>query len=219
LTPKDEKGEYDFESIHALDLPLFNRHLQELLQGETVRLPRYSFQKGAREEGDVLQVGMDQPIIIEGIHGLNEQLTASIERNKKFKIYISALTRIGLDYHNIISTTDTRKIRRIVRDHQYRNYHAEQTIQMWESVRRGEERNIFPYQEEADIMFNSALLYEWCVLRNLAEPLLKEIKHESNAYPEAQRLLHLLHYFAPLDDERIPRNSILREFIGGSYLP
>jgi uridine kinase len=219
LTPKDEKGEYDFESIHALDLPLFNRHLQELLQGEIVQLPRYSFQKGARENGDMLQVGVDQPIIIEGIHGLNEQLTTAIERSNKFKIYISALTRIGLDYHNIITTTDTRKIRRIVRDHQYRNYRAEQTIQIWESVRRGEERNIFPYQEEADIMFNSALLYEWCVLRKLAEPLLKEIKPESNAYPEAQRLLHLLNYFEPLDGERIPRNSILREFIGGSYLP
>jgi uridine kinase len=219
LTPKDAKGEYDFESIDALDLPLFNEQLQELLRGERVQLPTYSFTKGIREPGSIVQVGMDQPILIEGIHGLNEQLTDSVSRQMKFKIYISALNRLGLDHHNIVSTTDARIIRRIVRDNQYRNYRAEQTISMWPSVRRGEERNVFPFQEEADIMFNSALPYELCVLRSLAEPLLKEIGQESRAYCEAQRLLCLLSYFEPIDRETIPRNSILREFAGGSYLP
>lgn len=218
LTPKDEKGEYDFESIYALDLPLFNHNLQALLAGEKVQLPRYNFHNGLREAGEFIQVGMDQPIIIEGIHGLNEQLTTSIEREKKFKVYISALTRIGLDHHNVLSTTDTRMLRRIVRDNQYRNYRAEQTIQIWSSVRRGEQRNIFPFQEEADIVFNSALLYEWSVLRTVVEPLLTEIGPRSNSFAEAQRLLNLLRYFQPMDIEKIPRNSILREFIGGSYL-
>lgn len=219
MTPKDEKGEYDFESINALDLPLFNGQLQELLKGDRVQLPYYSFKKGLREVGSTVQVGLDQPIIIEGIHGLNEQLTISVARHMKFKIYISALNRMGLDHHNIVATTDSRMIRRIVRDNQYRNYRAEKTINMWSSVRRGEERNIFPFQEEADIMFNSALPYELCVLRSLAEPLLKEIDQENRAYCEAQRLLNLLSYFEPVDRETVPRNSILREFVGGSYLP
>jgi uridine kinase len=218
LTPKDEKGEYDFENIYAVDLELFNKHLQDLLDGKSVQLPRFCFKKGAREMGENVQVGLDQPIVIEGIHGLNEQLTATIARENKFKIYVSALTRIGLDHHNIINTTDTRFIRRITRDNQFRNYPATETIKRWTSVRRGEERNIFPFQEEADIMFNTALLYEWNVLRNLAEPLLLQIEKGSEAYMEGQRLLDLLCHFTPLDVEYTPRNSILREFVGGSYL-
>lgn len=218
LTPKDEQGEYDFESIYALDLPLFNQNLQDLLTGKEVHLPKYNFRSGAKEAGEFIRVGVDQPIIIEGIHGLNERLTASIEREKKFKIYISALTRIGLDHHNIVSTTDTRILRRIVRDNQFRSNPAEQTIQIWPSVRRGEQRNIFPFQEEADIIFNSALLYEWSVLRTVVEPLLQGIGAGNKSYAEAQRLLQLLSYFQPMDIEKVPRNSILREFIGGSYL-
>jgi len=218
LTPKNGEDDYDFESINALDLVLFNANLQSLLAGEKVQLPSYNFQTGKRETGNQVQVGLDQPVIIEGIHGLNEHLTASIERTKKFKIYISALARIGLDYHSTVSTTDTRMLRRIVRDNQFRNYRAEQTIQIWPSVRLGEQLNIFPFQEEADIVFNSALLYEWSVLRSVAEPLLKEIGSDSKAYAEAQRLLNLLSYFQPMDMELVPRNSILREFVGGSFL-
>lgn len=218
LTPKNGQGGYDLESINALDLVLFNRDLQNLLAGKKVRLPRYDFQRGMREIGDRIQVGLDQPVIIEGIHGLNEQLTASIDRKKKFKVFISALTRIGLDYHSIVSSTDTRMLRRIVRDNQFRNYRAEQTIELWPSVRLGEQQNIFPFQEEADMVFNSALLYEWSVLRSAAEPLLREIKPHSRSYGEAQRLLNLLSYFQPMDIEKVPHNSILREFVGGSYL-
>jgi len=218
VTTENGENDYDFESINALDLGLFNNNLQSLLAGKKVQLPKYNFQTRRRETGDQVQVGMGQPVIIEGIHGLNEQLTASIERTQKFKIYISALARIGLDYHSTVSTTDTRMLRRIVRDHQFRNYRAEQTIQIWPSVRMGEQRNIFPFQEEADIVFNSALLYEWNVLRSVAEPLLREIGSDSKAYAEAQRLLNILSYFQPMDPELVPHNSILREFVGGSYL-
>jgi uridine kinase len=218
LTPLDVKGDYDFESIYALDLPLFNHYIQDLLAGKKVQLPKYNFKHGVRETGNFVQAGLDQPIIIEGIHGLNEHLTASIGREKKFKIYISALTRINLDHHNIISTTDTRVLRRIVRDNQYRGYRAAETIQRWPAVQSGEQRNIFPFQKEADTVFNSALLYEWSVLRTIAEPLLRDIGTESKSYEEAQRLLHLLSFFQPMDMEIIPQNSILREFIGGSYI-
>lgn len=217
-TPIDEAGEFDFENISALDLPLFNQNLQDLMDGKDVLLPRYNFLRGTRETGKTAGVGTDQPIIIEGIHGLNEQLTGAIGRDKKFKIYVSALTSIGLDYHNSISTTDTRILRRIVRDSRYRNYQADQTIQIWPAVRRGEQRNIFPFQEEADSIFNSSLLYEWSVLRTAAEPLLKEIGPESKAFKEANRLLHFLSYFQPMDISKVPGNSILREFIGGSSL-
>ncbi len=216
-TPRDEKGNYDFEAIEALDLELFNEHLVRLLQGERVKIPTYNFMSGQREyRGHVIKLEPDQPLIIEGIHGLNERLTRSVPRDKKVKIYISALTQLSVDNHNRIPTTDTRLIRRIVRDSQFRAHDALKTLEVWPSVRRGEERNIFPFQEDADIMFNSALIYELGVLRTCAEGLLQQIGPDSPAYSEAQRLLNFLSYFAVLPDDDIPANSILREFVGKS---
>lgn len=218
LTPKDETGEYDFESIEALDLKLFNQNLKDLLNGEEVEIPTYNFHKGMRDPfGKKMKVDPDQIIIIEGIHGLNERLTSSIPRQNKFKIYISALTQIRLDDHNRIPTTDARIIRRIVRDFQFRGYSAIGTIKMWPSVRRGESKNIFPFQQEADVMFNSALIYELAVLKKYAVPLLKEIGIECPEYSEAKRLIDFLSYFLPLETEDIPINSIIREFVGGCY--
>ncbi|MDI3533764.1 MAG: uridine kinase [Thermosediminibacterales bacterium] len=217
-TPLDEDGKPDFEAIEAIDLDLFNEHLIKLIHGEMVEIPRFNFKTGKREpKGIPLKIKKNQPIIIEGIHGLNERLTPSIPKDNKFKIYVSALTQLNIDDHNRIPTTDTRIIRRIVRDSQFRSLDALGTIKLWPSVRRGEEKNIFPFQEDADVMFNSALVYELAVLKKYAEPLLKEIDSSSPEYPKAKILLKFLQYFLPIGDEKdIPPNSILREFIGGS---
>lgn len=214
LTPLDEKGKLDFEALEAIDLSLFNEHLADLIAGRAVKLPRYNFLTGSREAGDVLQVGLDQPILIEGIHGLNERLTAAIPKSSKFKVYVSALTQLNLDEHNRIPTTDNRIIRRIVRDFRTRGYSARDTIARWPSVRRGEERYIFPFQEEADAMFNTALVYELSVLKPYVEPLLRQVEPGTPEYPEANRLLKFLQYFLTLEDKEVPLNSILREFIG-----
>jgi uridine kinase len=218
-TPFDEWGEPDFEALEAIDLELFNQHLRELIAGLVVEVPVFNFGTGQREwPGKKLQVNPGQPLIIEGIHGLNEQLTSAVSRKNKYKIYISALTQITIDDHNRIQTTDTRLIRRIVRDYQFRGQSALGTLKRWPSVRRGEEKNIFPYQEEADMMFNSALLYELCVLKKHAGPLLNEVSIEEKEYTDARRLLDLLAYFPEITDKNVPLNSILREFIGGSSI-
>lgn len=218
FTPRDEEGNYDFESLKAVDVDLFNEHLTKLIQGEEVHIPTFNFLTGTREyKGNKIKIHKDQPIIIEGIHGLNEKLTNDIPDNKKFRIYISALTQLNIDNHNRIPTTDTRLVRRIVRDSKYRGHSALTTLKLWKSVRRGEERNIFPFQEAADIMFNSALVYELAVLKKYAEPLLKEIDDKEPGYAEAKRLLKFLSYFKSIDDEgSILQTSILKEFVGGS---
>ncbi len=217
-TPKDEWGQYDFESIEAVDVKLFNEQLTKLLQGKSVEVPIFNFHKGARElKGKVMQITSEQPIIIEGIHGLNEKLTPGISLDNKFKIYISALTQLNIDDYNRIPTTDARLIRRIVRDSKFRGNSALETLRIWLSVRRGEEKNIFPFQEEADVMFNSALVYELAVLKKYAKPLLKDISDKEIEYIEAKRLLKFLSYFMIIEDESIiPQTSIIREFIGGS---
>lgn len=216
-TPRDVTGDYDFEALEAIDIKLFNENLAALIQGEEVEIPVYNFASGCREKiGVKKRIQEDQLLVIEGIHGLNERLTASISRDSKFKIYVSALTSMNIDDHNRIPTTDSRLIRRIVRDHQFRGSSALNTIKRWPSVRRGEEKNIFPFQEEADTMFNSALIFELGVLKTLAEPLLAQIDNTSPDYSEARRLLEFLSYFLPIDSKEIPMNSILREFIGGS---
>ena len=216
-TPIDEEGKPDFEAIEAIDLELFNHHLEMLLAGEEVEIPRFDFRTGQRElSGRRIRITDNQPLIIEGIHGLNERLTEVVPRDRKVKIYISALTQLSLDQHNRIPTTDARLVRRIVRDHQFRSHDALATLRIWPSVRRGEHRNIFPYQEDADIMFNSALIYELGMLRKHAQPLLEAIGPEHSEYSEAKRLLSFLAYFHEVEDNLVPANSILREFIGGS---
>lgn len=217
-TPRDEKGDYDFEAIEAIDLELFNEHLIKLLNGEEVEIPYYNFLNGQREyRGHKIKLDKEQPLIIEGIHGLNERLTRAVSRDNKVKIYISALTQLSIDNHNRIPTTDTRLIRRIVRDSQFRGHDAIKSLKIWPSVRRGEERNIFPFQEEADIMFNSALIYELAVLKQYAEPLLEQVTAAEPEYSEARRLLNFLSHFEPIiADNDIPTNSILKEFIGKS---
>jgi uridine kinase len=216
-TPKDEMGDYDFEALEAIDVELFNRQLSDLISGKEVEVPVFNFPKGCRDDvGRKLKIDEDQLIIIEGIHGLNEKLTSLIPKERKFKIYVSALTSLSIDEHNRIPTTDSRLIRRIVRDFQFRGSTAADTLQRWPSVRRGEEKNIFPYQEEADIMFNSALVYELGVLKVLAEPLLAEIGSTSFEYSEAKRLIEFLGNFLPIDTKEIPLNSIIKEFLGGS---
>ncbi|GAA0775333.1 nucleoside kinase [Clostridium subterminale] len=216
-TPKDEFGEYDFESITALDLQLFNEQLQMLLNGEEVELPTYNFITGKREWlGNKVKLPDKGVIVIEGIHGLNEVLTASIPHNHKFKIYISPLTQINMDSHNRIATTDVRMIRRIVRDYLSRGYDVEYTLKMWASIRRGEDKNIFPYQEYADVMFNSALIYELAVLKKYALEELYKVKPESPVYNEARRLIDFLHFFKEVDKDVVPTNSLITEFIGGS---
>lgn len=217
-TPLDEDGKYDYESIEAVDLDLFNSDLAKLLAGEEVEIPRFNFVSGKREyTGEKIKIDEKHPIIIEGIHGLNNRLTEAIPQKNKFKIYISALTQLNLDAHNRIHTTDARLIRRMVRDYKYRGNSAETTLERWDSVRRGEERNIFPFQEEADVMFNSALVYELSVLKKYAVPLLKEIDNSSVLYKESKRLLRFLSYFVDIEkDDSIPNTSIIREFIGGS---
>lgn len=217
-TPRDELGEYDFESLEALDVALFNEHLLRLLDGQTVTLPRYNFVTGLRETGQTVQLRPDHVIIIEGIHGLNPNLVPNIPPEVTYRVYVSALTQLNIDKHNRVPTTDTRLIRRIVRDAAYRGYPARQTIDRWGSVRRGEKTSIFPYQEHADVMFNSALVYELSVLKPFAEPLLLQVKPGTDAYIEAKRLLAFLEWFEPLAPDLVPDNSILREFIGGSIL-
>ena len=218
-TPLDEFGKLDYESINAINLERFNKDLKDLLEGKKVQLPRYNFITGKSEAGEILQIEKNQPIILEGIHGLNPVLTASISDDEKFKIYLSALTQLNLDDHNRIPTTDLRLIRRIVRDNQFRGHTAEMTIMGWPSVRRGEEKNIFPYQEEADVMFNTACVYELALLKTYAKPLLEHIGEDSEAYIEAKRLLKFLQYFVELDDlSDIPPTAIIREFIGGSKI-
>lgn len=215
-TPKDENGDYDFESIDALDLPLFNQHLVALLNGEEVEIPRFNFVSGQREwVGQKLRLKERQVLIIEGIHGLNERLTAQVPAAQKVKVYVSALTHLNIDNTNQIHSSDIRLIRRICRDAQFRGNPASRTIAMWPSVRRGEERNIFPFQEEADFVFNSGLVYELPVLKNLAEPLLQRITPDQEEYSEALRLLEILRYFLPAPADLVPNNSVLREFIGG----
>lgn len=216
-TPKDEKGNYDFECIEALDTALFNEHLSTLLEGGEIELPRFNFITGHREASGVkFKMDTDSILVIEGIHGLNEALSSSVDRENKYKIYISALTQLNIDDHNRIPTTDVRVLRRLVRDNKSRGRSAEVTILSWPDVRAGEEKNIFPYQEEADTMFNSTLAYEMSVLKRYAEPLLADIKKDSPAYLEATRILLFLNYFKETEEDMIPSNSIIREFIGNS---
>ncbi|PKQ65135.1 AAA family ATPase [Labilibaculum filiforme] len=216
-TPRDENGEYDFEALESLDIRLFNENLVDLLNGNEVELPKFSFETGTRYyDGEKLKINGKQVLVVEGIHALNPKLTPLIADDSKFRIYISALTSISIDGHNRIPSTDNRLIRRIVRDHKYRNYSALDTISRWPSVRRGEEKNIFPYQEEADVMFNSALQYELGVLKRYAEPILKEIQPNQAEYSEANRLLKFFSYFVPISDAEIPPTSLMREFLGGS---
>lgn len=217
-TPKDSEGNYDFEALEALDLALFNEQLLKLMEGHPVQLPRYNFVTGKREPGKQLAITPDHIILIEGIHGLNPALVPQIPPERLFRIYVSALTQLNIDQHNRVPTTDTRLVRRIVRDNATRGYTAKVTISRWESVRAGENRNIFPFQENADVMFNSSLAYEHAVLKPLVEPLLRQIRPGSPEYMEAERLLAFLEWFLPCPPDHVPGNSLLREFVGGSTL-
>ncbi len=216
-TPLDEEGNYNFEILEAMDVELFNRDMTALLRGERVEIPNFNFKTGHREyKGDFMQLGKDDILVIEGIHCLNDRFSYSLPKESKFKIYISALTQLNVDEHNRIPTTDGRLIRRIVRDFYSRGTKAKDTIKMWPSVRKGENENIFPFQHEADVMFNSALIYELAVLKQYVEPMLFGIDKECPEYTEAKRLLKFLDYFIGVSDKDIPKNSMLREFIGGS---
>ncbi|MEO0094681.1 MAG: nucleoside kinase [candidate division WOR-3 bacterium] len=215
-TPRDKFGRLDFESIKAVDIQLLNRHLLSIIKGERVLLPKFNFIKGRREKGRIVQLPKNGIVMVEGIHCLNEELTPLVPKNIKFKIYISALTQLNIDDHNRISTTDTRMMRRIVRDTHYRGYTVQGVLTQWGRVRAGEEQNIYPFQEEADEMFNSALIYESAVLKKYCVPLLKKVNRDDPFYPEAKRLLDYFAFFYDLNDRDVPSNSILREFIGGS---
>lgn len=216
-TPLDENGDYNFECLEAIDVKKFNEDMSALLAGERIELPTFNFMVGKREyNGRYKQLGKDDILVVEGIHGLNDKLSESLPKESKFKIYISALTQINIDEHNRISTTDGRLIRRMIRDARTRGNSAAHTIHMWPSVRRGENQYIFPFQEEADVMFNSALIYELAVLKQYAEPLLFGIPKTAEEYVEAKRLLKFLDYFIGVSSEEIPKNSIVREFVGGS---
>ena len=216
-TPLDENGKHDFESLYAVDLPFFEEQLSTLLNGGEVELPRYNFTTGKREmSGKKLRIDEHMILIIEGIHALNPALTSHIPNENKYKVYVSALTTILLDNHNYIPTTDNRLLRRIIRDYKYRNYSAEETIARWPSVREGEEKWIFPYQENADAMFNSALLFELAVLKDYVEPVLRKVPNRCPEYSEAHRLLRFLNYFVSVQDKELPPTSLLREFLGGS---
>lgn len=216
-TPKDSNGDYDYESLYALDLELFNSQMRDMLSGKEVELPVYNFLTGKREyRGDKLKLDDDMVLILEGIHALNPELTPQIGARQKFKVYVSALTSISLDDHNPIPTTDNRLLRRILRDYKTRGYSAQQTISRWPSVRKGENKWIFPYQEQADAMFNSALLYELAVLRPFVEPVLRSVPESCPEYAEAFRLLRFIEYFQPIRSKDIPPTSLLREFLGGS---
>ena len=217
LTPRDEKGDYNFECLGAIDVEGFNRDMLKLLNGETVEIPSFNFKIGKREyDGNVKHLSEDDVLVIEGIHGLNPKMSHALPEESKFKIYISALTSLNIDDHNRIPTTDGRLLRRMVRDARTRGASAKRTLQMWGSVRKGEEENIFPFQEEADVMFNSVLMYELAVLKQYAEPLLFSIQKGEPEYFEAKRLLRFLNYFLGIDSTRLPNNSICREFVGGS---
>jgi uridine kinase len=217
-TPRDEEGDYDYESLYALNLELFNQTLLGLMQGEVVRLPHYNFFTGTSDPGDTISITPEHMILIEGIHGMNPELVPDIPSNKIFRIYVSALTQLNLDRHNRIATTDTRLLRRIIRDATQRGYTAKDTISRWPKVRSGEHKWIFPYQENADVMFNSALVYELAVMKPLAEPLLLQIEPGKPEHTEAKRLLSFLQWFEPCPPQWVPDNSLLREFIGGSIL-
>ncbi|MDR1723944.1 MAG: nucleoside kinase [Tannerella sp.] len=215
-TPKDADGNYDFESLYAIDLPYFKRDLRRLIDGEEIELPYFNFSAGKREyRGNKLKMKDNSILLLEGIHCLNPELTDSIPPENIYKIYVSALTTISLDSHNWIPTTDNRLLRRIVRDYQFRGYSAKQTISMWQNVRRGEDKWIFPYQENADVMFNSAMIYEFAALRRLAEPILNEVLESDDEYSEAYRLLRFLKYFNHISGDELPGTSLLREFVGG----
>ena len=216
-TPKDKYGNYDYESIDAIDKTLLNNNLMKLFKGEEIDAPTFDFYKGTKfYDGKKMKLAEDEVLIMEGIHCLNDELTYLVPKENKFKIYVSALTVLNIDYYNRISTTDTRLIRRIARDYKYRGYTAEHVLKMWPAVNKGETNNIFRFQEEADVMFNSSLIYELCVLKNQVVPLLKAINPTSEYYSEAKRLYSMLSYFEPIATEDVPSNSILREFIGGS---
>lgn len=216
-SPRDEQGNYNFEALECIDTKTFNRDMMDLLAGKTVEMPRYNFKTGMREyKGDMMTLGEEDILVIEGIHCLNDKMSESLPKESKYKIYISALTQLNIDEHNRIPTTDGRLIRRMVRDARTRGASARDTIRMWPSVRRGEEQNIFPFQEEADVMFNSALVYELAVLKQYAEPILFQIPKDCEEYQEAKRLLKFLDYVLGVSSENIPQNSIVREFIGGS---
>ena len=216
-TPLDENGNYNFECLEAIDLKLFNHDLIELLKGNEILMPTFNFKTGHKEyTGETMKLGKDEILVIEGIHCLNDELTSAIPRENKYKIYISNLTVLSIDYFNRISTTDSRLIRRIVRDYKFRSYNAIHTLQIWNSVNRGEEQYIYPFQEEADSMFNTSLIYEFCVLKKFAVPLLESINSSYAEYSEARRLLEFLKYFETIDIENVPKNSLLREFIGDS---
>lgn len=216
-TPRDENGEYDFEALEAIDVPMFNDHLNRLIHGEEIDMPRYNFISGKREFlGRKLKMKNNSVLVIEGIHGLNPKLTPQIEADMKFKIYVSALTSISIDNLNRVATTDNRLIRRIVRDYRTRGNNATDTLRRWESVRRGEDKHIFPNQEQADMIFNSSLFYELAVLKDYVRPLLREVPDTTHEFGEARRLLKFLDLFTAMDGKEIPPTSILREFIGGS---
>ena len=216
-TPRDENGDYDFEHLHALDLERFNSDLTRLLAGETINLPTYSFELGRRIEKErPLTLGPKDVLLIEGIHGLNPELTRALRSDDIYKIYVSALTTLTIDDHNWISTNDNRLLRRIVRDYKYRGTSAFETLRRWPSVQRGEERWIFPFQENADSLFNSSLIFEIGAMKSFAEPLLHSVPHNTVQYAEAYRLLKLLSYFVPIEADQIPTTSLLREFLGGS---
>ena len=216
-TPRDENGDYNFECLEAIDVEQFNKDMLDLLDGKTVEIPTFNFKTGMREyRGNYKTLGKDDILVIEGIHALNDKMSYALPMESKFKIYISALTTLNIDEHNRIPTTDGRLLRRMVRDARTRGASAQRTIEMWPSVRRGEEENIFPYQEAADEMFNSALIYELSALKQFAEPLLFSIKPGEAEYDEAKRLLKFLEYFLGIDTEQLPKNSIAREFVGGS---
>jgi uridine kinase len=217
-TPLDEDGQYDFETLDALDLHLLNVQLLALIAGQEVTLSRYNFKTGKREWGRTLSISHEHVILLEGIHGLNPDLVPNVPPEQVYRIYASALTQLNIDHHNRVSTSDTRLLRRTVRDAAHRGYSAQETIKMWEKVRRGEWRNIFPFQENADAVFNSALVYELAVLKPFAEPLLRQVEPGTMEYVEVRRLLAFLDWFLPCDPDLIPDNSILREFIGGSIL-
>lgn len=215
--PRDENGDYDFECIEAIDLDLFNEHLIKLLNGEEIDVPEFDFVVGTkRYNGKKMSLAEDEVLVIEGIHCLNDKLTSKIAKNQKYKIYISALTVLNMDYYNRISTTDTRLIRRIARDYQFRGYSAIHTIGTWHKVNKGEVENIFPFQEDADSIFNTSLIYELAVLKDLVMPLLKQIDNTNPEYAEAQRLINMLKYFESIPKDKVPTNSLLREFLGGS---
>lgn len=217
-TPRDEFGEWNFESLDAVNRTQLSSDIKRLIEGEQVQLPHYDFQTGESKKGDTVQLRPGQIIILEGIHGLNPELLPEFPQSSTYRIYVSALTQLNLDRHNRVSTTDTRLIRRIVRDANQRGYSAMETIRRWESVRRGEKQYIFPFQDNADVMFNSALVYEMAALKPVAEPILRQVPSDSVERIEAKRLLAFLEWFLPLDTEMIPDNSIVREFIGGSNL-